>query len=207
MPTSLSQLYNAILEMPGENLPRLAFADELESVGHQARADFIRHQIKHPYELASSMMPFRLSSGLPPQIPKSRYWVVRRGFVEIVNITVSQAIDSWYNYIFHPINYVALADANNYVSYITHYNRLLIGFNRFRLGVRLFDFLPKEWATDVHTGMPNENVFRGYPTLPHAYRVLREAVLSYWGALRVNRKYYNVDQNGEVFDFSQTIVS
>lgn len=82
----LSTLYQAILEDPEDDVPRLAYADRCEELGDTERSEFIRRSISRWHACRKTPKPpkgkCRLWAGKPASdLPDNVYFGWRRGFL------------------------------------------------------------------------------------------------------------------------------
>jgi uncharacterized protein (TIGR02996 family) len=103
-------LYRAILAAPGDDAPRLVFADWLEERGNLERAELIRHMVHFPRDRAGYRPPNPASIYWPDAPPWIGYGV-RRGFVAEIGLStplfLAHAADLFDR---HPITRVNLLD-------------------------------------------------------------------------------------------------
>jgi uncharacterized protein (TIGR02996 family) len=164
-------LYRSILAAPGDDAPRLVYADWLEEGGNLERAELTRHMVHFP----------RDRTGYRPPNPASIYWPdappwigygVRRGFVAEVGLStrlfLAHAAELFAG---HPITRVNLLDRHP----IPRTGRSELRFAHIT-GER--PEFPQHWPVELFPGVP-EGTWRTFPSLGRALRDLSDAAVAF----------------------------
>ena len=164
-------LYRAILAAPGDDAPRLIYADWLEEHGDLERAELIRHMVHFP----------RDRTGYRPPNPASIYWPdaprwigygVRRGFVVEIGLStplfLAHAAELFAR---HPITRVNLLDRHP----IPRIGRSDLRFAHITWGR---PELPQHRPVELFPGLP-EGTRRTFPSLARALSALSDAAVAF----------------------------
>lgn len=161
-------LYRSILIAPGDDAPRLVYADWLEEHGDLERAELIRHMVHFPRDRA----------GYRPPNPASVYWPdapawvgygVRRGFVAEIGAPTGPFL-AFAREIFlrHPITTVHLIDR--------HPGPRADGV--FAVITAARPDLPHHWPVELFPDVPDGTEL-AFPSAGRAMRVLSDAAVAF----------------------------